>query len=949
MLYHSYVQSALSGKDNRISSEISNSFLEFHDRLGIENSSSSLHDACYRGSLSEVQWIVHKFGYAKYERRHHGWSPLHSAAYGDHLNVLHYMIENKCNPNISDNDDVTLLHVSSYKGHANIVTYLIDTCNVLVDAVDLYDTTAVMYAALGGQDEIVNLLISRYQCDTSVRSRAEHSLSLLACQSGQKKVIDTLESLQLFNAQSVDYKGRGIIHYTCAGGSVDILEYLIRHYNLELTVQDNEGKTGLHIAAMYSSTNVVKYIIGKIGIHAILEVDSYTNNPLFYACHCFMEVNCSKIFAKLITPITSKNIFSSTSNMITTRSPIKASESVSLVSWMLEQCSKILHFNINATFHNGRTLVHAVCTSGSISLVKVLEQYNANINVLDNDGKSALHTTALSGSVTLFKYLVKCHHLDPSGKSNKGTIALHHAGTSGNVNMVEYLADISDIKYRDHDGENILHKACHSGHAHLVEYLIVEKAMDTSVKDNRGCTLLHHAAMSDNVSLVKQLVDKYQLNPYQSNIQGCLPIHAAAQKGCTTLVGYFIVDKAMDARVTDNEGGTLLYHAAMSDNVSLVKELVDRYQLNPYQSNIRGCLPIHVAAQKGCTTIVTYFIVLVDKAMNASVTDNEGLTLLHHAAMSDNVSLVKELVDKYQLNPYQSNIQGRLPIHIAAQKGFTTIVRYFIVDKTMNASVTDNEGATLLHHAAMSDNVSLVKELVDKYQLNPYQSNVQGRLPIHVAAQNGCTSIVRYFIVDKAMEASVTDNEGLTLLHHAAMSDNVSLVKLLVDQYHLSPYQGARDAQGRLPVHLAAHKGCTSIVRYFISQCHINIAIQAMYGYNVVHFSTISGHYHTTEYLSTVYIDGFSVPNNDGVLPIHTACESGSVQLVEYLVDVVGCDIKSLTNSRQSCAVFACMSGNLDLLRLLVTKYSLDLTVTDKEGFTLLHYAAEKGHNHIIE
>ena len=36
--------------------------------------------------------------------------------------------------------------------------------------------------------------------------------------------------------------------------------------------------------------------------------------------------------------------------------------------------------------------------------------------------------------------------------------------------------------------------------------------------------------------------------------------------------------------------------------------------------------------------------------MDANVTDNEGLT---HAAMSDNVSLVKLLVDQYQLNPYQ--------------------------------------------------------------------------------------------------------------------------------------------------------------------------------------------------------------------------------------------------------------------------------------------------------
>ena len=253
---------------------------------------------------------MQKFGYENYERGHHGWTPLHSTAYGGHLDVLHYLIDNKCDPSISDNDDVTLLHVSSYKGHIDIIAYLIDTCNVLVDAVDCYNTTAVMYATLGGQDKAVNLLISKYQCDTSVCSRAGHSLSLLACQSSQKKVIDTLESLQLFNSQSVDSIGRGVIHYTCAGGSVEILEYLIQHYDLELTVQDNEGKTGLHIAAMHSSTSIVKYIVKRLGIHTILEGDSTTCNPLYYACCGSLQSCSTKIFKKLLCPLSMKSITS---------------------------------------------------------------------------------------------------------------------------------------------------------------------------------------------------------------------------------------------------------------------------------------------------------------------------------------------------------------------------------------------------------------------------------------------------------------------------------------------------------------------------------------------------------------------------------------------------------------------------------------------------------------
>ena len=113
------------------------------------------------------------------------------------------------------------------------------------------------------------------------------------------------------------------------------------------------------------------------------------------------------------------------------------------------------------------------------------------------------------------------------------------------------------------------------------------------------------------------------------------------------------------------------------------------------------------ACTNGHTDVVEYLI--VDKGMVTSVTDSEGLTLLHHAAMSDNVSLVKLLVDQYQLNPYQGDTQGHLAVHTAAQYGHTTIVRYFIVEKAMDANATDNEDCTLLHHAAFSDNLSLVK------------------------------------------------------------------------------------------------------------------------------------------------------------------------------------------------------------------------------------------------
>ena len=678
--------------------------IEFHDQLKMENSSSSLHDACYRGSLSEVQWIIQKFGYVKYERGHHGWTPLHSAAYGGHLDVLHYLIDdNKCDPNASDDDDVTLLHMSSYKGHINIVTYLIDVCNVLVDAVDCYNTTAVMYATLGGQDEVVNLLISKYQCDTSVCSRAGHSLSLLACQSGQKKAIHALESLQLFNPdpQSVDYVGRGVIHYTCAGGSVELLEYLIQHYNLELTVQDNEGRTGLHIAAIYSSTEVAKYVMVKLRPQVALDRDKHHCSAIYYACHEDMPICGSKAFRKLTFVLTSNmcyhpktpisTMWDYSTSSINNWSPIKASERVSLVSWMLEQCSTLADFNINAIYYNDSTLVHAACSSGSISLMKVLEVYNINIDALDNDGESALHKAALSGSLSLFKYLVNYHHLDPSGKSYHGTIPLQYASQSGNVNIVDYLANISDINYQAPSGMTALHYSSQCGHYDIVHYLIEKQNINFYICDNNNQNALHHACYSGNMKLVQYLIAK------------------------------------VDTSVIDNDGRSILHYAALgiTCSLSLVKILVEKYQLSPHQVDQNGCLPLHYAANLGHTAIVEYFI--VDQAMDTS---NDGKSILHHAALGGSLSLVKLLVEKYQLSPHQVNQNGHLPLHYAAIQGHTTLVEYFISDQAMDTTVTSNNGKNILHYAALGGSLSLAKLLVEKYQLSPHHIDQNGRLPL---------------------------------------------------------------------------------------------------------------------------------------------------------------------------------------------------------------------------
>ena len=167
----------------------------------------------------------------------------------------------------------------------------------------------------------------------------------------------------------------------------------------------------------------------------------------------------------------------------------------------------------------------------------------------------------------------------------------------------------------------------------------------------------------------------------------------------------------------------ILHFAASSGNLSLVILLVEKYRSSPHQVNNNGWSPLHAS---GHTTIVKYFI--EDKAVDASATSSDGSTVLHFAALSGNLSLVKLLVEKYQSSPHH----GQLPLHASAENGHTTIVKYFIEDKAVDTSVTNNDGGTVLHSAVSSGNVQLVKYL--RTRCDPCVVNICGHSCYHIAA-----------------------------------------------------------------------------------------------------------------------------------------------------------------------------------------------------------------------
>ena len=168
-------------------------FIDINDPLWYENTSTPLHEACWRGLTDEVKWLINKFGSQLFSQGLNGWTLPLSAAYGGHMDVLR-LLNDHYSMSQGDNDGVNSLHVASYKGHLTIVEYLLNECHVDPDRADSSGNTALLYSALGGHVDLVTLFIKK-KCNVTLYNKEGANLSLLACKSGQVALVRKLNYL----------------------------------------------------------------------------------------------------------------------------------------------------------------------------------------------------------------------------------------------------------------------------------------------------------------------------------------------------------------------------------------------------------------------------------------------------------------------------------------------------------------------------------------------------------------------------------------------------------------------------------------------------------------------------------------------------------------------------------------------------------------------------------
>ena len=225
--------------------------------------------------------------------------------------------------------------------------------------------------------------------------------------------------------------------------------------------------------------------------------------------------------------------------------------------------------------------------------------------------------------------------------------------------------------------------------------------------------------------------------------------------------------------------------------------------------------------------------------------DDNGCLPLHRAAIDNDITKIRKLVNVYAEGIRTKDNDGDLPLHCAVDCHCAPVevVKYLVEAYPDGVNVKNNDGDLPLHRAVSCHCApfEVIKYLVETTPNGVYAKNNDGDLPLHCAANIGRTlEIVKCLVEAYADGVREKTNNGCLPLHCCAVSSGCN-----VD-----------------PVHMAARKNrLLEVVKYLVEAYPDGVREKAIW-------TDLDGHF-----------DG-------GQLPVHAAAYGGApLEIVKYLVE----------------------------------------------------------------
>ncbi len=755
-----------------------------HQELGtvISGGWTDLHEVAKQGDLSKVEPLLEKEIDLDQQDSDKGETPLHVASYYGYWEIIKALREAGASPEEVTYEGEMPHHYACKQGHAAAVECLLYGYEDLADEFTESRQTGLHLAAAGGHTEVVALLLTLGVFvdfgDDKIRTALHY-----AALGGHLETVEVLVTVELtFDAEDID--GNTACDLARDAGHNEIVTLL-----QETQKQSAEGT--LIIAENDSDEKVFMKAARKGNLKKIQEYIEQDEAWLTYqdkknkmtALHlCILSPMDSSLRLALVkylvekgADVTVQEEFGMTALHLCILSPMNSSLRLTLVEYLVEKGA-----GVTVQDKHGRTALHLCIQHAAhsilrLALVNYLVEKGVGVTVQDEYGMTALHQCLVSPMnsilrLALVKYLVK-EGAPTNVQDNNGCTPLYYAARSGYETIVVILYNGgASVGLPNGEGISPLQAAAHAGHLSVVTRLIELGATSYALND---------AVIGGHLPVVNYLFTR----PVPFEPKEVARLLHAATKGqhhevlaflCTKYHQIGILKEALVFR--DKYGNALTHNANLPCLKVLVSYVPDLIQVGDALNRTT----IHRAVIERKQECLEF---LLQGNPNLGALDKEDKTALFYAVDGNFLEGVCLLLQAGA--PKETANTGRqwTALHGAAWRGYTAIVRLLLENKAF-VRARDASGATAMHLAASQGYIEVVQLLLD-YSASHRVTDDHGWTPWHYAAALGHAEVVTLLTQQKTSSSKTPRSPRRTTrwtpLHGACWYGHPEAARILLD------------------------------------------------------------------------------------------------------------------------------------------------------------------------
>ncbi|SUW00922.1 ankyrin repeat domain-containing protein [Brachyspira pilosicoli] len=587
----------------------------------------------------------------------------------------------------------SLFDAVNRKDYQNVSTILNSSPDININASDMEGYTSLHRAIVNNDLNTVMELLKNENIDVNSKLGIEVSIDgwylggatplILASYLGYTDIVNALIEKGVDVKAKDDVDGCMAIHLAAANGKNDVINILLDVDASNINDVDNRGNTPLHWASMKDRADTVSLLIENGADIEAKDIDNWT------ALHYAAAFASLQTVEALVDNGADKNSLTKDGNI-----PVNYAKDETIKTYL--SGGKI-----------GREDTEEVVEEETTETEETNENTEASETITEDELNNELDTTQ-NGSI------VDPTVVDLDPKQLELLIAVKNNDIIA-VNAL--LKENVNPNFVDEEGYSPLHRAVLNNNLDVVNVLLSYKDIDTEIK------LPYEAS-----------VDDWYLG-------GATPLLVASYTGNADIVNA-LIEAGSDIRAKDDiDGATTIHIASANGNNEVINILLNKDNTLINEADSMKDTPLHWASIKNQTDTIS---LLLANGADTKLTNSDGNTVLHYAAMYGDVNTVNVLLEADSSLASVENNEGITPIYYAIVVSDNDILSSIITNGQIDINKKDSLGYTPLHYAANYGNMEAVVLLVEEFNADKTIVNDDNFTASDIAANNSYYTIVEY-------------------------------------------------------------------------------------------------------------------------------------------------------------------------------------------------------------